>query len=224
MRQNNKLWWEKLLFFITMHKYFFPFISSHLLCVKFRKSRARPVNCHVHTAPFCEVPLLTFVLTFCTLRYLHLSRKTCTRSRWNNRSDFKRRNSVCFALQRKENTRRGGGWGGHECTFTLRRKSCLTPGNQISSSPVWAVYTFAYYLLRYTHHHQVGVTAALSCLRIEGRETIQAGVCPQERDNKTWHKRFEQSLTCKHMPERCIADLYIPQLVASPPCLGKDFT
>lgn len=51
--------------------------------------------------------------------------------------------------------------------------------------PVWAVYTFACYLLRYAHHHQVGVTAALSCLGIEGRETIQAGVCPQERDNKT---------------------------------------
>lgn len=129
----------------------------------------------------------------------------------------------CFALQRKENTRRGGEWGGHECAFTLGRKSCLTPGNQISSPLVWAVYTFACYL-SYTQHHQVGVTAALSCLGIEGRETIRAGVCPQERDNKTWHKRFEQSLTCKHMPERCIgglADLHIPRLVAphSPPPL-----
>lgn len=185
MRQNIKFWWEKLLILLQCTSFFFLFISSHLLCVKFRKSRARPVNCHVHTAPLCEVPLLTFALTFCKLRPLHSSRKTCTRSRLNNRSDFKRHNSVCFALQRKENTRRGGAWGGHECTFTLRKKSCLTLGNQISSSPVWAVHTFTCSLLRYTHHHKVGVTAALSCLGIEGRETIQAGVCPQERDNKT---------------------------------------
>lgn len=84
---------------------------------------------------------------------------------------------------------------------------------------VWAVYTLACSLLRCTRYHRVGVTAALSCLGVEGRETIQAGVCPQERDNKTWHRRFEQSLTCKHMPERCIgglADLHIPRLVAPP--------